>query len=389
MTTTSDTASVHGFTAPGFEPLRDALARSVALDRRGGAALSVVRDGTLVAELSAGSGSDDSTPRTAATTQTCFSCTKGVVAVALLQLIERGQLELDAPVARYWPEFGEHGKNDLLVRHVVSHTSGQPAFRATVSSQDLANDLFVESVVASDEPWWQAGTDVAYQSLTYGPLCGGLVRRITGASVGAYVQREIATPLGLDLWIGLPEERERDVAPLHPLPEEEQTQLSGHPAQRANLQNPPVLVGPERQLWNSRAYHAAEIPGAGGISSATGLARLYGCLALGGTLDGHEILRPETIELGRTELSAGQDVLSPDWLARFGVGFMLPTVTEPGYDPRAFGHSGYGGQSSGAWPSYRTGVAYLTTALRSGPVAEARERAVLGTLAELLVDTAA
>ena len=384
MTTTSDTESVHGYAAPGFEPLRDALARAVAVDRRGGAALSVVRDGTLIAELVAGSGSDDSTPRTAATTQTCFSCTKGVVAVALLQLIEQGRLELDAPVARYWPEFAEHGKPDVLVRHVVSHMSGQPAFRGEVSSQDLANDLYTESVVAADEPWWPAGTDLSYHSLTYGALCGGLVRRITGASVGAHVQREIASPLGLDLWIGLPEEREPDVAPLHPVPDDELTQLSGHPAQRAALTNPPVLVGPERQLWNSRAYHAGEIPAAGGITTATALARLYGCLATGGG----EILRPETVELGRTELSSGQDVLNPEWSARFGVGFMLPTDAEPGYDPLAFGHSGYGGQASGAWPTHRVGVAYLTTALRSGPLADAREADVLGTLAGLLAGAA-
>ncbi len=389
MTTTSDSESVHGYTAPGFEPLRDALARAVAFDRRGGAALSVVRDGALIAEISAGSGPDDSTPRTATTAQTCFSCTKGVVAVALLQLIERGQLELDAPVARYWPAFAEHGKSGLLVRHVVSHTSGQPAYRAPVSSQDLADDELLESVVAADEAWWPVGTDIAYQSLTFGTLCGGLVRRITGTSVGAYVRAEIAEPLGLDLWIGLPEERERDVAPLHPLPEDEQTQLSGNPAQRANLTNPPVLVGPERQRWNSRAYHAAEIPGAGGIATATALARLYGCLALGGTLDGRQILRPDTVELGRTELSSGQDVLTPDWSPRFGVGFMLPTAEEPGYDPLAFGHSGYGGQASLAWPTYRAGVAYLTTALRSGPVADAREEMVLGTLAELLAGSAA
>jgi CubicO group peptidase (beta-lactamase class C family) len=389
MTTTSDTESIHGYTAPGFEPLRDALARAVALDRRGGASLSVVRDGTLIAELAAGSGPDDSTPRTTATPQTCFSCTKGVVAVALLQLIERGQLELDAPVARYWPAFAAHGKNDILVRHVVSHTSGMPAFRAPVSSQDLTSDRFTEAVVAADEPWWPAGTDLAYQSLTYGAICGGLVREITGASVGAHVQREIATPLGLDLWIGLPEERERDVAPLHPVPEDEQVQLSGNPVQRANLTNPPVLVGPDQQLWNSRAYHAAEIPGAGGISTATGLARLYGCLAIGGTLDGSQILRPETVELGRTELSAGQDVLTPDWTGRFGVGFMLPTAAEPGYDPLTFGHSGFGGQISAAWPTYRVGVSFLTTALRTGPVVEARSQAVLGTLAELLAGSGA
>jgi CubicO group peptidase (beta-lactamase class C family) len=384
MTTSTDDADgVQGFTAPGFEALREALARTVALDRRGGAALSVVRDGELVVEIVAGSGSDDSTPRTPATTQVCFSCSKGVVAAALLILIERGELELDAPVARYWPEFGEHGKGDLLVRHVVSHTSGQPAFRAPMTPEDLADDVLTESIVASDEPWWAPGAHLSYQSFTYGALCGGLVRRITGDSVGRFIQREIAMPLELDFWIGLPQERERDVAPLHETPEDELTPLTDNPAQRARLLNPPVLTGGTEVIWNSRLYHAAEIPGAGGIATATALARLYGCLAIGGTLDGHELLRPETIELGRTELSSGPDPLG-DYLSRFGVGFMLPTTDDPEYDPLEFGHSGYGGQSAGAWPTVRTGFAYLTTAFRGEPIGPERRNEVLGVLAATL-----
>jgi CubicO group peptidase (beta-lactamase class C family) len=388
MTTSiDDPGGIQGFTAPGFEALRGALARTVALDRRGGAALSVVRDGELVVEIVAGSGSDDSTPRTPATTQTCFSCSKGVVATALLILIERGELELDAPVARYWPEFAEHGKGDLLVRHIVSHMSGQPAFRAALTPEDLADDALTESTVASDEPWWPAGTALSYQSFTYGAFCGGLVRRITGESVGSFIQREIATPLELDFWIGLPRERERDVAPVHEVPEDELTPLTNNPAQRARLLNPAVLRGATEVIWNSRLYHAGEIPGAGGISTATALARLYGCLAIGGTLGGHELLRPETIELGRTELSSGPEVLA-DWNSRFGVGFMLPTADDPDYDPLAFGHSGYGGLSSGAWPSHRTGFAYLTTALRGDPIGGERQNQMLGALAATLAHSA-
>ena len=250
---------VRGLTAPGFEPVRDAFAAASALDTRGGAALSAVQDGRLVVELAAGEGAS-SAPRTPSTTQVCFSCSKGVVATALLILIERGQLDLEAPMARYWPEFGEHGKHDLLVRHVVSHLSGQPAFRAPITVDELADDEFVESVVASDEPWWAPNTAIAYQSISYGALCGGLVRRITGESVGSFIQREIATPLGVDFWIGLPAERETDVAPLQLVPVEEQTEATDHPAHRAQIANPGVLHHPLDEVWNTRAYHAAEIP---------------------------------------------------------------------------------------------------------------------------------
>ena len=141
-------------------------------------------------------------------------------------------------MARYWPEFGEHGKHELLVRHVVSHMSGQPSFRAPVSADALADDVFVESVVASDEPWWAPNTQIAYQSITYGALCGGLIRRIAGESTGTFVRREIAEPLGLDLWIGLPEEREQDVAPLQHIPVDEQGDRHRRPGELAQVENP-------------------------------------------------------------------------------------------------------------------------------------------------------
>jgi CubicO group peptidase (beta-lactamase class C family) len=373
---------VRGITAPGFDRVRAAFAAASALDTRGGAAVSAVQDGRLVVELTFGEGAG-SAPRTPSTSQVCFSCSKGVVATALLLLIERGQLDLDAPMTRYWPEFGRHGKHDLLVRHVVSHLSGQPAFRAPITVDGLMDDEFVESVVASDEPWWAPNTAIAYQSISYGALCGGLVRRITGESVGSFIQHEIAAPLGVDFWIGLPAEREADVAPLQLVPVEEQAGAGDHPAHQAQVANPGVLHHPLDEIWNSRAYHAAEIPGAGGIATATGLARLYACLAHGGMLDGHRLLRPETVELGRTIISDGPEAFNGDRMT-FGVGYMINMASDHDYDPDEFGHSGYGGQASGAWPKYRAGFAYLTTALRSGDVADERVELVLAALAEAL-----
>lgn len=374
----ADGTRVRGFVAPGFDSLQGAFAEASALDPRGGGACSVFRDGRLVAELVSGTGTGCE-PRTPHTTQVVFSCTKGVVATALLILIERGQLDLAAPMARYWPEFAEHGKHEVRVRDVVSHLSGQPAFRAPVTVDALVDDVFVESVVASDQAWWPPHTRIAYQSISYGALCGGLVRRISGESVGSFVRREIAEPLGLDLWIGLPEEREKDVAPLHLIPVEEQVEATGQPAHVAQVGNPRVLHAPHDGSWNTRVYHATEIPGAGGIMTATGLARLYACLANGGELDGHRLLRPETVELGRTTISDGPEAFNGDPM-RFGVGFMLNMASEHDYDRGEFGHSGYGGQAAGAWPEHRVGFSYLTTALRSGDVADARVELVLAAL---------
>jgi CubicO group peptidase (beta-lactamase class C family) len=382
MTTSSDQRDIRGFTTPAFEPLRGAFAAASLLDTRGGGALSVFHEGMLVAELVTGTGAG-SAPRTPDTTQVVFSCSKGVVATALLLLIERGKLDLDAPMAQYWPEFGEHGKGELLVRHVVSHMSGQPSFRVPVALDAFADDVFVESVVASDEPWWAPNTQIAYQSMSYGALCGGLIRRISGESTGSFVQREIAAPLGLDLWIGLPEEREQDVAPLQHLPLEEQAVATDNPASVAQVENPRVLHSPEVECWNTRAFHAAEIPAAGGITTATSLARLYACLANGGTLDGHQLLLPQIVELGRTTISDGPEAFNGDPM-RFGVGFMLAMATARVYDEGEFGHSGYGGQAAGAWPERNASFTYLTTALRSGDVADKRVAMVLAALDESL-----
>lgn len=374
---------VRGFAAPGFDGVTAAFEAACRLDTRGGASLAVVQDGRTVVDLNVGTGIGDA-PRESATTQVVFSCTKAVVATALLLLIERGRLELDAPVARYWPAFAERGKTDLLVRHIVSHMSGQSAFRAPVSPEEFADDLFVENVIASDAPWWAPGSALAYQSLTYGPLCGGLVRAITGESVGTFVRREIAEPLGLDLWIGLPESLEAGVAPLLPVPDAEFDDGAVHPAAIAQRDNPRILFRDGAEIWNSRLYHAAEIPGAGAITSAAALARLYGCLALGGTIDGVTLLRPETVELGRTVVALETDIFA-DVPRAFGVGFMLPCSSALlGSDPAAFGHSGYGGQAAGAYPSHGLGYTYLTTAMRAGDISDARTSLILDALDEVV-----
>ena len=167
------------------------------------------------------------------------------------------------------------------------------------------------------------------------------------------------------------------------VPDAEQAVLGENPAQRAQLENPRVLLGPGVEAWNTRAFHAAEIPGASGIASATALARMYGCLALGGSLDGYELLRPETIELGRTPIASGDDVLGGEPQS-FGVGYALPAdPATRAMDPRGFGHSGYGGQDARAWPSHRVGFAYLTSAMRGGDAADER----IATIASAL-DTA-
>ena len=276
-----------------------------------------------------------------------FSGTKGLVAMCLLLLIERGQLELDARVSRYWPEFRHR---DVLVRHVVSHTAGLPGLRPSPTAEELLDGERMAARLAVEPPIWPAGERLAYHALTFGWLCGALVRRIDGRTVGAFFAEEFARPLELELWIGLPPEIEPRVARLE---RGSDYGLAGEPGPLLEALYGSLLHG---FPWNEAAFHAAEIPGANAIGTARALAFLYGRL--------ETILRPETIRLGRTELSRGVCAVTALPYA-FGVGFELQTeLGALGPPAGAFGHTGSGGSAHGAWPDERVGFSYLPTTLR-------------------------
>jgi CubicO group peptidase (beta-lactamase class C family) len=300
-------------------------------------AFAATKDGELVVEL----GRTDEPAL-------IFSGTKGLVAMCLLLLIERGQLELDAPVVEYWPEF-RHG--DVLVRHVVSHTSGLPGLRPPPTAEDLLDPERMAERLASEPPIWPAGECLAYHALTFGWLCGALVRRIDGRTVGTFFADEFAQPLDLELWIGLPAEVEPRVAQLERAPG---YAVAGEPGPLLEALYGPML---HRFVWNEQAFHAAEIPAANGIGTARSIALLYGRL--------DDVLRPETIQLGRTELSRGVCAVT-DLPYAFGVGFELQTERRSlGPPANAFGHTGSGGSAHGAWPDERVGFSYIPTELRS------------------------
>jgi CubicO group peptidase (beta-lactamase class C family) len=325
----------------------DSVAAEFARDERG-AAFAAVVDGELVVDLWGGTADEQTgNPWREDTLVMVFSGTKGFVAVCLLLLIERGELELDRPVEEYWPEFG---KPDVLVRHVVSHTAGLPGIRAPVALDELVDYEHMVALVAAEEPFWKPGTQLAYHALTFGWLCGELVRRISGRTVGTFVAEEVAGPLGLELWLGLPEELEPRVARLRRAADHESSIRDA---------NPPLYTD-DRFPWNERAFHAAEIPGVNAIGTARSIARLYGELVRDG-----QLLSAETVRLGRTRLSEGRCALTGHPYS-FGVGFELQTELGTFGPPAdAFGHSGAGGSVHGAWPELRTGFSYAMNELRS------------------------
>jgi CubicO group peptidase (beta-lactamase class C family) len=325
--------------APGFEVVAAEFERVLG---DGGAAFAAVVDGEPVVDLTSGLDED--------ALLLIFSGTKGLVAVCMLLLLERGGLELDAPVARYWPGFHP----DVLVRHVVSHTSGVPALRRGIQQADLLDGRALAAEVAREPPFWPPGTRLAYHAFTYGVLCDELIRRVDGRSTGRFFAEEVAAPLALELWIGLPREQEHRVATLHP-------SRTFQPAYDGAEPDPlyAVLYGDvhTRFPWNDRPYHRAEIPAANAIGTARSIARLYGNL--------EQILAPETILLGRTELSRDCCAITRLPYA-FGVGFELQTeLLSLGPPNDAFGHTGSGGSSHGAWPSERGAFSFAMTDLRS------------------------
>jgi CubicO group peptidase (beta-lactamase class C family) len=277
-----------------------------------------------------------------------FSGTKALVAMCLLLLIERGQLELDSPVADYWTEFRHR---DVLVRHVVSHTAGLPGLRPPPTAEDLLDPGRMAERLAREPPIWPAGERLAYHALTFGWLCGELVRRIDGRTVGTFFAEEFAQPLDLELWIGLPAEIEPRVARLERAPG---YGVAGEPGPLLEALYGPML---HEFVWNEPAFHAAEIPAANAIGTARSIALLYGRL--------DDVLRPETIQLGRTELSRGVCAVT-DLPYAFGVGFELQTERRSlGPPANAFGHTGSGGSAHGAWPDEHVGFSYIPTELRS------------------------
>jgi len=347
-----------------FEPLLDAFAAN--FDERGdvGAAVCVYLEGEPVVDLWGGM-ADATTgrPWTSDTVVLVYSSTKGVTSVCANRLIERGALDPAAPVARYWPEFAANGKAEITVGQVLSHQAGLPLVEGDFSLDEcLAWDPMVEAL-AAQAPIWDPGTQHGYHMRTFGWLVGELVRRVTGGTIGAYLRDEIAAPLGLDFWIGLPEEIEPRVARLVP-PKDDLgallKQLGGDLLLASVFSNPADLFG-YNDMWNTRALHAAELPSSNGIGDARSLARLYAsCI---GDVDGVRTLQPATVAAATVEQACGKDaVLMID--SCFGLGFMLGSSFGAANPASAFGHAGAGGSLAFADPDARLGFGYVMNDLR-------------------------
>lgn len=383
---------MNGTTDPGFEGIRAAFAQNFAERGDRGAAVVVLRDGRKVVDLYAGTRDVDGGPAwQPGTAQILRSATKGVAAAALLLLHQRGELDLDAPVGAYWPEFKAHGKEDALVRHVLAHRAGVPALDRPLTPAEAADPERAAAAVAAQAPVWAPGTDHGYHAQTYGWLTGELVRRITGRSLGMFVAAEIAAPAGADVWIGLPDAQAHRAGRVGPV---EAPAVPGAPRARPKRALVEAYTDPgslTRRAFdsitpapdeNDPAYRAAELPGSNGIGSAEGLARFYASL-IGQPEGGTRLFTPETLRLARTEASSGPDrvLIAP---SRFGLGYMLHGIAAPLLTPASFGHPGRGGALGFADPETGIAFGYVTNGQQPGVTADPRAQALVRAVREAL-----
>lgn len=359
---------IGGKVEPGFEGVAEAFARNFADHGEVGAAASVYVGGHKVVDLWGGvADSDAGTSYTEDTLQLVFSTTKGATAACANLLAQRGELDVDASVATYWPEFKAAGKGDIPVRWLLCHKAGLPYVDAAVTFEEtLAWDPVIRALEAQ-EPIWEPGTAHGYHATTYGWLVGEIVRRVSGKSVGTFFAEEIAGPLGLEFWIGLPDEQQHRVAPLVTWSQPSDPDMAALMEQFMGpdtmlgkaLGAPSLVFTTEEGVWNRPELRAAEIPAANGVTNARSLARFYAGLT--GTVEGgpsEAILTLDQIAKASERQTFGPDkVLMMD--TTFGLGFFTASAMAPYGGAASFGHTGAGGSVGFTDPENGIGFGYV------------------------------
>lgn len=383
-----DNSEIAGFCDPRFERVAQEFKRNFQERGEVGASVCIMVEGETMVDLWGGiAHPDKKTPWDKDTLTLVWSATKGATALCAHLLVSRGELDLEAPVTRYWPAFGHAGKEAIPVKMLLNHQAGLPALRKPLPQEAFCDwDLMIRWL-EEEEPFWKPGSMHGYHAFTFGWLVGEVVRRISGKSLGTFFRQEVAEPLGLDFWIGLPEEQEGRVAHVIPAPSpgpnEPVSAMMAAMVDPASLQSlillntgGYMLPGPDGMFgFNLRTARAAEIGAAGGITNARGLAGMYAPLANGGNLKGSDLLSRESVARMSAVSSASSldaSILAP---TRFSLGYVksVDNRREPGctendsviLSEEAFGHSGFGGGLGFAEPAMKMSFGYVMN--RMGP----------------------
>jgi CubicO group peptidase (beta-lactamase class C family) len=374
----------------GFERVAEAFAQNFAERGEVGASVCLVVGGETVVDMWGGTAN----PKTQApwkkdTVSIVFSCTKGATALCAHMLASRGKLDLDAPVTEVWPEFGQHGKERVTMRMMLDHSAGVPALRERVKNDGPYDWSYMTDRLAAEEPFWVPGTRNGYHGFTFGWTVGEMVRRASGKSLGAYFRDEVARPLGLDFWIGTPEEIEARIAPIIAFPvKAEEARTPFLLDLKSDKSSIPFLFYMNNGAWraggaNSRAGHAAEIGAANGVTNARGLAGMYAPLSQ----SGGKLVDPKTLSrMGEVSMATHDDA-ALRIPTRFSPGFMKSmdnrkrsiAATIWGEDSdsvilssAAFGHVGAGGSLGFADPAAGFSFGYTMNQMGPGLLMNAR-----------------
>ncbi len=380
--TSSDVAAteVKGSCSARFEAVRDALAEKLASGDELGASVVIDVDGEVVADMWGGFRDEARTvPWTDDTITNVWSTTKTITNLAALMLADRGQLDVYAPIARYWPEYAANGKQDIEVRHLLSHTSGVSGWEQPFLIEDMYDWDKSTSQLASQAPWWEPGSASGYHALNQGHMVGEIIRRITGKSLKQFVAEEIAGPLGADFQIGALErdwDRIADVVPPPPLPFDMDAIDPQSPAFK-------TMTGPipDAAAANTPGWRNADMGACNGHGNARSVARIMSALALGGEVDGVRLVGQKTIDLIFDEQSNGIDMVLGVPL-RFGIGYGLPLLETVPYlpDERICFWGGWGGSVIVMDLDRRMTISYMMNKMGPGVIGSDRSEAYVSAI---------
>ncbi len=371
--------NINGTCRAGFEPVREAFEGNFRDHGEVGAAFALTIDGESVVDLWGGWADRDRTrPWTRDTLVNVYSTTKGMTALCAHILADRGQLDLDAPVVEYWPEFGQAGKARIPVRQLLTHEAGLPVVDEELAPGAALDWERMVEALEHQAPVWEPGSRQGYHAVTYGWLVGEVVRRVSGADrFGDFFAESVVERLGLDAYVGTPASEHHRVADLVRSPANPSATAAGAPVDEtpeakamrerlAAMLNPESLAARSLGLAsvpfaagnNSPEWRSAELPAANGHTNARSLARMYGALARGGEVDGVRLLSSDSVRRAATEQVCGPDaVLVVE--TRRSLGFMLPVPGQPdNRGPASFGHAGAGGSLGYADPDRGIGFGY-------------------------------
>ena len=375
---------LHGNIDPRFEPIRDVIETHLNAGAECGLSVTVNIDGDTVVDVYGGHADEARTrPWEPDTIVNVWSTTKTVTSLAVLMLADRGLVDLDAPVAAYWPEFAANGKEQVLVRHLMSHTSGVSGWDAPFALTDMYDLERSTALLAAQAPWWEPGTASGYHALNFGHLLGEIVRRVSGKSLTEFVATEIAGPLNADFQIGAGKSdwaRCAEIIPPPPLPFD-----------MATMDPASVLfktaVGPvaEAAAANTEGWRQAEIGAANGHANARSVARVLSAVTLGGTVDGTRLLSPETIDHVFREQAHGVDLFIGAPI-RFGIGYGLPDTATIPYIPegKVCFWGGWGGSVIIMDLDRRLTIAYMMNKMQPGLVGSDNSAAYVSAIYQAL-----